>query len=76
MVSPGEADALAAKIQQVLTDPSRMARMSRRNLTRAHDYGEETLHARCVEFYRQLRTRTEQWIAQSTAATAVLPSSS
>lgn len=62
MVPPGDVAALANTIRAVITDPARMARMSARNLARAHDYGEDELCARRTQFYRALRERTEAWV--------------
>ncbi|MHB8647539.1 MAG: glycosyltransferase, partial [Thermomicrobiales bacterium] len=61
MVPPGDATALANTIRAVITDPERMARMSARNLARAHAYGEDELRVRRTSFYRALRERTEAW---------------
>jgi len=62
LVPPGDVGALARIIRAVVTDPERMARMSARNLARAHDYGEDALRARRTDFYRALRARTETWV--------------
>jgi glycosyltransferase involved in cell wall biosynthesis len=77
LVPPGTAVALAAKIQQMLRDPRRMARMSARNLAAAAEYRQEALWGRRVEFYHQLRARTEKWLAgRALAAAPLLRSSS
>jgi hypothetical protein len=39
--------------------------MSARNLARAGDFQEEVLRERRIEFYRYVRERTEEWLAQS-----------
>jgi glycosyltransferase involved in cell wall biosynthesis len=52
---------LAAKLAQSMSDPARLAEMSRRNLEQAANYKESVLHARRVEFYRQVRAGTEAW---------------
>lgn len=62
MVPPGDATALAGKIQEVVTDPERMARMSGRNLEKAKQYKNEMLHERRIEFYRYVRDQTEAWL--------------
>jgi glycosyltransferase involved in cell wall biosynthesis len=64
MAPPGDVAALAAMIRAVVTDPARMARMSARNLARAHDFDEDELRARRTDFYRALRERTETWAAR------------
>jgi glycosyltransferase involved in cell wall biosynthesis len=61
MVPPGDVAALAAAIRAVVTDPARMVRMSARNLSLAHAYGEGELRARRTAFYHALRERTEAW---------------
>lgn len=70
LVPPGDAEALAAKIREVLADPERRARMSASNLATARGYRESELHDRRVAFYRELRRRTE-----AALGTAVTPSS-
>jgi glycosyltransferase involved in cell wall biosynthesis len=62
LVPPGDAGALASKLQTVLGDPQRLAAMSARNLARAGGYRENILRPRQQEFYRHLRDRTEAWI--------------
>lgn len=62
MVPPGDPAALAHKIIEVLNDPARMARMSARNLRKAREYSEEAISKRRNAFYREVRTRTEEWI--------------
>jgi glycosyltransferase involved in cell wall biosynthesis len=62
MVPPGNARALAHKLREVVTDPSRMARMSNRNLEKAREYREDALRERRVAFYRYIRNQTETWV--------------
>jgi glycosyltransferase involved in cell wall biosynthesis len=62
LVPPGDVRALAVKIREVVTDPERMARTSARNLETARDFREEVLRKRRVEFYRQVKERTQSWI--------------
>jgi glycosyltransferase involved in cell wall biosynthesis len=70
LVPPGSADALAAKLREVLSDPERLTAMSARNLERAHAYREDVLRGRRQAFYGHLRDRTAAWLASSgTAAT-------
>ena len=59
LVPPGDVEALAAKIREVLEDPERRARMSAANLATARGYRESELHDRRVAFYREVRRRTE-----------------
>ena len=58
---PGDAEALARKIREVVSDPARLQRMSARNWERAHEYGPEVLRARRNEFYRFVRRQTEEF---------------
>ena len=63
MVPPGDADALANKIREVLSDPHRMALMSARNHEKAREeYSEEVLQKRRTAFYQHLRNTTEAWL--------------
>lgn len=60
LVPPGDATALAAKIREVVLDGKRMARMSARNLEVAHEYREDLLDRKRLEFYERLRRLTEE----------------
>jgi glycosyltransferase involved in cell wall biosynthesis len=62
LVSPGDAQALADKIIEVLNDPERMRAMSARNLEKAKEYRKDILDLRRREFYRHLRNQTEAWL--------------
>jgi glycosyltransferase involved in cell wall biosynthesis len=61
-VPPNDPLALAQKIRQVVTDPSRMARMSARNLKKAREYSPDALALRREHFYQHVRSRTEGWL--------------
>jgi L-malate glycosyltransferase len=63
MVEPGDVDALAQKIREIVTDPERMARMSARNLEKAKEYRDDVLQQQRTDFYRHVRDRTEAWVA-------------
>jgi glycosyltransferase involved in cell wall biosynthesis len=65
MVAPGDVPALGRKIHEVVTNPERMARMSARNLETAREYHEDILRERRIEFYRQVKERTEAWLKLS-----------
>lgn len=65
LVAPGNTQSLASKIQEVVTDPERMARMSARNLEKARSYHGLRLQARRVSFYRRVRQETEKWLLSS-----------
>jgi len=55
---------LANKIREVISNPERLSRMSRRNLERAQEFRPEVLEKRRTEFYRSLRQRTATWQEQ------------
>lgn len=63
LVAPGDVACLARKLQEVLDSPRRMAQMSLRNLSKAHEYQEVVLRKRRNEFYSYLKERTEAWLA-------------
>lgn len=63
LVPPGDANALAAKLREVLTDPVRLAAMSARNLETARGYEREALQARRLTMYRHICEVTEAWLA-------------
>jgi glycosyltransferase involved in cell wall biosynthesis len=58
MFPPGDADVLAERIREVLSQPSRLARMAGKNLEAARPYHTGVLTQRRIEFYRQLRQRS------------------
>jgi glycosyltransferase involved in cell wall biosynthesis len=62
MVEPNDPLALAEKIGNVVSDPDRMAEMSRRNLAKAKEYSNELLRVRRLAFYRYVRETTEAWL--------------
>jgi glycosyltransferase involved in cell wall biosynthesis len=62
LVAPGDVAALATKIREVVTDVPRMVTMSARNLAAAQEYHEDVLRGRRVDFYREVRQRTTEWI--------------
>jgi len=66
IVEPEDVAGLADKIKLAVTNPQRLAEMSRRNLQRAQEYRPEILGRRRTEFYRFLRSATEQWLRNRT----------
>jgi glycosyltransferase involved in cell wall biosynthesis len=62
MAPPGDRAALARKLQEVVTDPARLARMSARNLAKAREYRADRIRDRQIAFYRYLRQQTEAWL--------------
>lgn len=68
LVPPGDAEALANRIQEIVHNPSRMTKMSRRNLAKAGEYRDEVLRRRRTEFYGYVRHMTEQWMARQRSA--------
>jgi glycosyltransferase involved in cell wall biosynthesis len=65
MVPSGDAIALARKIKEALSDPSRLTRMSATNWAKARNYRNAVLASRRREFYNYLRQATEEWNRQS-----------
>lgn len=63
LVAPGDATALAAKIESVLNEPNRVMQMSRRNLQTAQRYRLDILNERRVESYKKLVEETKLWYA-------------
>jgi glycosyltransferase involved in cell wall biosynthesis len=63
MVPPGDVDALARKIREVVTNPERMAQMSDRNLEKAKEYRDEVLREQRIAFYHHVRQQTEAWLS-------------
>lgn len=62
MVPPGDVQALANRIREVITSPNRMQAMSERNFAQAHEYRDEVLGKRRREFYTRIRLATEAWL--------------
>lgn len=69
MVPVNDAEALAQKILEVLSDPGRMNRMAARNLVKAREYADDVLQARRVAFYQYVRDITAQWLRRATSST-------
>jgi L-malate glycosyltransferase len=63
LFTPGDVNALASKIKEVVTNPERMAQMSARNLATAQEYRDVVLKEQRIEFYRYVRDRTEAWLS-------------
>jgi glycosyltransferase involved in cell wall biosynthesis len=66
---PGDRGALVRKLQEIMTDPDRLARMSARNLAKACDYRADRLRDRQLAFYRYLREQTEAWLERTNGKT-------
>lgn len=64
LVPRGDVNALAAKLQEVLGDPARMAAMSERNLKKAAEYESRLLEERRTRFYQRVREATETWLGE------------
>ena len=56
LVPAGNAEALAQKIREIVTDPQRMTAMSARNLAKSKEYSSEILREQRVEFYHHVRS--------------------
>jgi glycosyltransferase involved in cell wall biosynthesis len=67
LVPPGDAQALADKIQSVVKDPNRMARMSADNLKKSEDFRNDVLEARRNAFYTYIKDVTERWVVDQAA---------
>ncbi len=65
MVPPGDSEALAAKLAEVLNSPRRLREMSERNYRAAMDYKADMLRARRKEFYEYVRGVTDKSISAS-----------
>ena len=61
LVPAGDPAVLAAKIQEVLNDPLRMAAMSQRNLAAALEYRDSVIAERRRRFYQHVRDCTQRW---------------
>ena len=66
MAVPNDAQALAAKMKEILSDSARLNRMSERNLEKAQQFRPEILERRRTEFYSFLRHATQEWHAAKT----------
>lgn len=62
LVPPGDPEALAGKLIEVLNDPARMETMAARNLRRAADFRDDLLAGRRNAFFHEIRRVTSQWI--------------
>jgi glycosyltransferase involved in cell wall biosynthesis len=71
LVPPGDAVALAAKIQEVVSHPDRMSQMSARNLATATRFDQETLQQQRAAFYRYVREQTGKWLNRNGAILCV-----
>lgn len=62
LVPPGNIQALAKKIEEIITNPERMRTMSARNLKKSLEFRNDILDQRRFDFYTYLRDKTELWI--------------
>lgn len=60
LVPPGDVEALADKIEFVLSHPGRLEQMSVRNLQSAKKYHADTLNKRRIEFYEKIVEETKK----------------
>lgn len=60
LVEPGNAEILADRIQELLSDPARMTRLSGENLARARCYHQDVLQQRRDSFFGNVRDVTER----------------
>lgn len=68
LVPPGNVQALADKIIEVISNPVRMRNMATRNLKNSMDFRNEILAQRRREFYSHLRQETDSWIKENKKA--------
>ena len=61
---PGDPAALTAMIQDVVSNPLRMATMSQRNLAGAMGFRDSVLAERRRRFYQHMRDCTQRWEGQ------------
>jgi glycosyltransferase involved in cell wall biosynthesis len=61
LVPPNDPQALARKIEEVITSPARLTLMSHRNLEKAQQFRPEVLRRKRTEFYMFLREATREW---------------
>ena len=62
LVPPGDVQALARKIEEVVSNPGRMAEMSVTNLKRSEEFRSDVLDARRKTFYEYVKEVTAHWI--------------
>lgn len=62
LVPPGDARALAEKLETVLSDNARLAEMGRRNVQTALEFDAESIERRRRAFYRHVRDVTKAWL--------------
>lgn len=62
LVEPGNAEALAKKINAIVSHPERMKALSTRNLAVAGEYLNLNLHPQRTSFHRSVLAKTEAWI--------------
>jgi glycosyltransferase involved in cell wall biosynthesis len=67
LVEPGDANALAEKIEKIVGDPQRQKLMSARNLTEARNYVDEVLREKRISFYEYTRDITNEWLRRKAA---------
>jgi len=61
-VPPGNPQALAQKIEEILASPARLEAMSLRNRKKADEFRFEILAERRTTFYRHIASQTEKWL--------------
>ncbi|GGL75095.1 hypothetical protein GCM10010840_11480 [Deinococcus aerolatus] len=63
LVPPGDVHALAQKLQEVVTSPTRLGAMSSRNLEAAHTYEDSAMTQQRTAFYQYIEEQTARWQA-------------
>jgi glycosyltransferase involved in cell wall biosynthesis len=64
LVTPGDKSVLARKLQDVLTDPQRLAQLSEENLSKAREFHSDVLRPRRRQFYETVEEATTTWLAR------------
>jgi L-malate glycosyltransferase len=72
LVRPDDEAGLAEKIREVLSERSRLNRMSAENLARASGYSEDILRQRREVFYRRLASETLKHMPHPGAAAKLI----
>lgn len=67
LVPCGDASALASKMKELVEDPARMTRLSRRNLKEARAYHDDVLDERRAAFYREVGRQTAARVGYAVA---------
>lgn len=62
IVPPDDAQALSRKILELVANSDYLSQLSSRNLQKAREFEERVLNLRRRQFYKHVRTMTEEWL--------------